>query len=322
MTHDPSPLAVPSRAGPAPAPASTARTRRRSLLLALAGLAGGCATGAPARPGAASEPSSPVASSSVPARRPRLGLALGGGAARGFAHVGALAVLEQAGIRPDLVVGTSAGSLVGALWASGMDAAQLRQAALSLDEAVLGDWTAGGRSLLQGRALQDLVNRLVGNRPIERLPRRYAALATDLWNGRRVVFQRGDTGLAVRASSAVPGVFQPVRIDGREYVDGGLVSPIPVRACRELGAERVLAIDIAGKPQFAETETLPQIMLQTVTIMGQSIAAFELAEADLALKPQIGDLGSAAFEARRLSMDEGARAMREALPRLRALLGG
>lgn len=298
--------------------------RRRVLTLAAAGAAAGLA-GCVSRPlapvsavGSGSASSSGVPSAAArPARAPlRIGLALGGGAARGFAHVGVVAALERAGHRVDLIAGTSAGSLVGALHAAGLDAARLRAAALSFDESVLGDWSVGARSVLAGRALQDVVNRLVGGRPIERLALPFAAVATDLYNGRRIVFRRGDTGLAVRASSAVPGVFQPVPIDGREYVDGGLCSPVPVRTCREMGAEVVIAVDISARPQFQETASLPQLMLQTFAIMGQSIAAHELPEADVVVRPAIGDLGSAAFEARRRSIEEGERAMNAALPQL------
>lgn len=249
-----------------------------------------------------------------------MALALGGGAARGFAHVGVIEVLEQAGIKPDLIVGTSAGSLVGALYASGMSATELRKAAMSLDEGVLGDWTIGGRGVLKGRALQDLVNRMVGNRPIERFPVPYAAVACDLYNGNPLLLQRGDAGVAVRASSAVPGVFEPVVIGGREYVDGGLVSPVPVRPARELGGDDVIAVDISAKPRFQDTDTLPRVLLQTFTIMSQQLAAAELREADVVVAPKVGDLGSGDFGRRQLAIDEGRRAATAALPALRSAL--
>ena len=254
------------------------------------------------------------------ARRPRVALALGGGAARGFAHVGVIEVLEQAGIRVDLVVGTSAGSVVGALYASGMNARTLRESALALEEGLLGDWALNVRGFLRGRALQDAVNRWVGSRPIERFPIPYAAVLTDLYDGSLKLARSGDAGQAVRASSAVPGLFEPVRIGEREYVDGGLVSPVPVRVARSLGADLVIAVDISAKPRFQETDSLPRVLLQAFAIMSQHLAAPELREADVALAPAVGDRGSADFTDRVGAMALGAQAMRAALPALQQRL--
>jgi NTE family protein len=256
----------------------------------------------------------------APRPRRRLGLALGGGAARGFAHVGVIEVLEAEGLRPDVVVGTSAGSLVGALYCAGLDPAALRRAALALDEGALGDWTLTGRGVLRGRALQDTVNRLVDQRPIERFRIPFAALATDLYNGRPRLLRSGNAGLAVRASSAVPGVFEPVRIDGRELVDGGLASPVPVRAARQLGADVVVAVDISAKPVFQETDSMAAVLLQTFTIMVGHLAAAEMREADVGITPAVGDLSSADFGQRLLAMSEGAKAARAAVARVRGVL--
>lgn len=255
-----------------------------------------------------------------PARRPpRLGLALGGGAARGFAHVGVIQVLEQNGIRPDLVVGTSAGSLVAALYASGKSAAELERAALSMDEAALTDWSLPimGRGMLRGEALARYVRQAVDGRLIEKMSLPLGILATDLANGQGVLFQRGDTAQAVRASSAVPGVFTPVGIAGREYVDGGLVAPVPVSQARAMGADVVLAVDISSDPQGNATNGVLSLLLQTTAIMGQSINRFELAGADVVLRPSLSGVGSADFTARQRSIDAGRAAMLAALPRLK-----
>ena len=197
----------------------------------------------------------PVTPAAVPASvtktPPRIGLALGGGAARGFAHVGVIQVLEEAGIRPVLVTGTSAGSLVAALYASGKSGAQLQHIAETMEEATIADWTLQvfTRGALRGEALAKYVNAQVGQKPIEAMPLPLGIVATDLNSGNDIVFQRGDTGTAVRASSAVPAVFQPVKIGNREYVDGGLVSPVPVRAAKKMGAELVIAVDISSHPK-------------------------------------------------------------------------
>jgi NTE family protein len=250
---------------------------------------------------------------------PGLALALGGGAARGFTHIGVIEVLESMGIKPEWVVGTSAGSLVGALYASGMSVPELKKQALALDEAELGDWTITGRGPLKGEAIERVVNRLVANRSMETFPIKFAAVATDLFNGKPIYFTRGNVGQAVRASSSVPGVFEPVSIRGREYVDGGLVSPIPVSAARALGAKKVIAVDISAKPKFQSTDSMPQMFLQTFAIMGQQMGATELAKADIAISPEVGDLSAGDFSQRQRSIDEGVKAaslQREAIKRL------
>lgn len=258
-----------------------------------------------------------------PVRRPpRLGLVLGGGAARGFAHVGVIQELERNGIRPDLVVGTSAGSLVAALYASGMDAAALERAALSMDEATLTDWMLPilSRGMLRGDALARYVRQAVGGRLLQDMAMPLGVLATDLGSGQGVLFRRGDAAQAVRASSAVPGVFAPVLIAGREYVDGGLVAPVPVGQARSMGAEVVLAVDISADPQGNDASGMLGLLLQTTAIMGQSINRFELASAELVVRPALSGVGSADFASRQRSIEAGRAAMQAAMLRLKAEL--
>lgn len=284
------------------------------LLLALVGCG---TTPRPAPP----EPTAPVVAE--PQRRaPRLGLALGGGAARGFAHVGVIQVLERNGIRPDLVVGTSAGSLVAALYASGMDGAALERAALSMDEATLTDWMLPlvSRGMLRGDALARYVRQAVGGRLLQDMSPPLGVLATDLASGQGVLFRRGDAAQAVRASSAVPGVFAPVAIAGREYVDGGLVAPVPVSQARAMGAEVVLAVDISADPQGNNASGLLGLLLQTTAIMGQSINRFELAGAEVVLRPALSGVASTDFKARQRSIEAGRAVMQAALPRLKGEL--
>ena len=255
-------------------------------------------------------------------RLPRIGLALGGGAARGFAHVGVIQVLEEAGVRPDLVVGTSAGSLVAALYASGRDGRQLQQAAETMEEAAFTDWTLPifHRGMLRGEALARFVNANVGGRPIERMPLPLGIVATNLATGAGVLFQRGDTGSAVRASSAVPAVFLPVKIGDQEYVDGGLVAPTPVRYARQMGAELVIAVDISSAPEGNPSGDPIQILLQTFAIMGKSINGYELRDADVVVRPALAGLGSADFSARRRAIEAGRAAMQRLLPQLKAAI--
>jgi NTE family protein len=266
----------------------------------------------------------PVTDGPPAAQRPplRIGLALGGGAARGFAHVGVIQVLEEAGIRPALVVGTSAGSLVAALYASGLSASQLQQVAETMEEAAFTDWSLPlfGRGMLRGEALARYVNAQVGNKLIEGMALPLGIVATDLNSGRGVLFRSGDTGTAVRASSAVPALFQPVRFSGHEYVDGGLVSPVPVRYARQMGAQLVIAVDISSAPEGNPAGDTLQILLQTFAIMSKSINSFELREADVVVRPALGGFGSADFGARRKAIEAGRTAMRAALPQLRAAI--
>ncbi|MBK1711593.1 patatin-like phospholipase family protein [Rubrivivax gelatinosus] len=254
----------------------------------------------------------------APPRPPRVGLALGGGAARGFSHIGVIQVLEENGIRPDLVAGTSAGSLVAALYASGKTGAELGMLAMTMDEGAITDWAFPGRALLRGEALARYVREHTGGRAIEQMRLPLGIVATDLDSGAAILFQRGDTGTAVRASSAVPAVFQPVTIGGREYVDGGLVSPVPVRFVRQMGAELVIAIDISAVPDGAPTGDAMKMLLQTFSIMSRSINAYELRDADIVLRPALAGVSSADFAARRRSIQAGREAALAALPAIKA----
>jgi len=147
-------------------------------------------------------------------------------------------------------------------------------------------------------------------------------VATELASGEPILFARGDTGVAVRASSAVPAVFQPVKIGEREYVDGGLVSPIPVRFARQMGAEFVIAVDISSPPEGQPTSDAVKMLLQTFAIMGKSINRFELRDADLVLRPRLEGIGSADFTARRRAIQAGREAAQRALAELRTKLDG
>ncbi len=263
-------------------------------------------------------PPAVVVTPKPPPKPPRIGLALGGGAARGFAHIGIIQVLEENGIKPDLVVGTSAGSVVAALYAGGKNGAALAVTAESMDESAFADWSFPGRGMIRGEALAKFVRDNTGGRQIENMRLPLGIVATDLDNGQPILFQRGDPGVAVRASSAVPAVFQPVRIGTREYVDGGLVSPVPVRFARQMGAELVIAVDISAVPDGAVTSDPMRMLLQTFSIMGRSINQFELREADIVMRPKLAGVSSADFTARKRSITAGRQVALDMLPDLKA----
>jgi NTE family protein len=248
---------------------------------------------------------------------PKIALVLGGGAAKGFAHIGVIKALEAQGIVPDLVVGTSAGSVVGVLWAAGYDGFGLQRIAMEMKESNFSDWSLPNRGFLKGESLRDFINLKVGRRPLEKLKRTVGVVATDLQSGAMVVFQRGDAGRAVQASSSVPGVFQPVTISGREYVDGGVVSPVPVKVARKMGADIVIAVNISDRPVLKAIKDTVDVLLQTFTIMGSAIAGHELSEADVIIQPDISELNSTDFESRHLAVLEGERAGYTAIPVLK-----
>ena len=182
------------------------------------------------------------------AQRPVLGLVLGAGGARGFAHVGVIKVLAAAGLEADVVVGVSSGALVASFYAAGMSAQQLEAMALQLEDGEIFDFTLFGPGRVQGARLQRFVDHTLDGRTIEALVKPFVAVATERDSGRMTVFNRGNTGLAVRASASVPRLFWPVMINGRSYVDGGVASRVPAQLAREMGADVVVAVDISRYP--------------------------------------------------------------------------
>ena len=287
--------------------------RRFSLLLVVA-LLSACAAPPPA---AVPPPPAPV----VTAKKPiKIALALGGGAARGFAHIGVIKALESQGIVPDIVVGTSAGSVVGALYASGLSGFDLQKVALQMEEEMVADWTLPDRGVLKGEALQAFINQKVNNRTIQQMPKPLGVVATDLQSGELVLFRRGNTGMAVRASSAVPGMFQPVEISGRDYVDGGLTSPVPAQSARAMGADFVIAVDISNVGRGEKLSGTLDVLLQTFSIMGHAISRHELEDADVVIRPKTAAVSSTDFEGRHLAILEGEKAAAAAMADLKVRL--
>ena len=266
--------------------------------------------------GCANGPSPTVTVSDVPRSgqvrpyatgRPVIALVLSGGSARGFAHIGEIRALEQMGIEPDLIVGTSAGSIVGAGYAAGMTADELEAAAKRFDKWLFMDFALpslglplipGELGLIRGERLQRFVDDLVARRPIESLPRRLAVAATDLQSGKTMLFTHGNVALAVRASSSVPGLFTPPLIGGRLYVDGQVSSPLPVLAARALGADVVIAVDATYPPDHADVTHTPGVLFQSFMIAGNRIKDSELAAADVVIRPDIKTSGQLGFEDR------------------------
>ena len=282
------------------------------MCLFLAALAA-CSSTPPKQP-----PASPETAATISPPAPlKIGIALGGGAAKGFAHIGVIKMLEANGFAPALVAGTSAGSVVGALYASGMNAFELQEKAVALDEAKIRDLQLSSGGLVLGQKLEDYVNEQVRGKPLEQMAKPFVAVATRLEDGERTVFARGNTGQAVRASSSIPGVFQPVSIGKYHYVDGGVVSPVPVDAARQLGADLVVAVDISSKARGQSPGDMLGTINQSIAIMGQKLGQAELARADVVIRPKVLDIGAVDFSRRASAIVEGEKAALAAIAQLR-----
>lgn len=253
------------------------------------------------------------------AAAPRVALVLGGGGCRGYGHIGVLRVFERHGLKPDLVVGTSAGSLVGAVWAAGMSVAEIERYGERMSQNMMRDWVFPKLGLFGGGAVRRFVDGRVGARMIESLPMRFAAVATDLRTGELVILDRGDLGTAVQASSSAPGLLEPVRIGSRTLVDGNLVAPVPVEAARRLGARRVIAVDVSFPPAQADLNDPFDALYQGFSILTRKLALEERATADVVIAPELpkhDDMSSSTLGS---LIDAGERAAAAALPAMRAL---
>ncbi len=251
----------------------------------------------------------------------KIGVALGAGAARGFAHIGVLKSLDQAGIKADVIAGTSAGSLVGVFYAAGYTPWQMEEVALKVRDIDVADISsASKRGMFAGEALQKLVNGYVKNAPMEQFKIPFAAVATELKNGEMVLLRTGDAGQAVRASCSIPGVFVPAQVNGKELVDGGLVSPLPVGAARQLGADFVIAVDVGTKPSNPVQSGLYEVLLQSFEVMGRALTQAESLQADFVIRPDNARFSSTDFAQRKEMIQAGYEAAQAALPKLKLAL--
>lgn len=292
--------------------------RRFGVVLLL--LVGGCAVGTGERARLAEPSAAPV--ERIKRDRPVVALALGSGGARGFAHVGVIKSLEAAGIPVDIVVGASSGAVVAALYAGGYSAAELNEIAAGLDSSDLIDISPFDGFRVRGERLAEFVTQSLRHRPIEALPRALAVVATDVQTGAMTVFNRGDPGPAVRASSSVPRLFVAPVIGGREYLDGGLVSPVPVKLARAMGADIVIAVDIS---RLGAARSRPAVAAPGTAGAGSRAARAalldaELAQATVVIRPQITRTGLLDFEHKDASLLAGEIAARAVLPTLERAL--
>jgi NTE family protein len=255
--------------------------------------------------------------------RPKVALVLGGGAARGFAHVGVIRALEQEKVPIDMVIGTSVGSLIGAIYAHDTNSFELEWTAFSLekdqvfDYGIFSAFTSMGP--VKGDKLEEFVKAKVpGN--IEDLKLPFAAVATDLNRGTRVVLDRGPVARAVHASSAIPGVFNPVEHQGKLLVDGGVTDNIPISVARERGADIVIAVDISENVINFNITNLIDVMVQSINIMFRENVVHKLHAASVVIVPAVGDVGMLDFTQKKRCMQAGIEATQKAMPAIREAL--
>jgi NTE family protein len=252
-----------------------------------------------------------------PPKPAKIALVLGAGSSKGFAHIGVLKILESNKIPIHMIVGTSAGSAVGSLYAYGIDAFSLQKLAISVNQGDIVDpLVIPSNGFIKGEKLEEFINKSVKNTPIEKLKIPFYAVATDLEKGQEMVFGKGNTGTAVRASCSIPGIFRPVKIADRMYVDGGVVSPVAVDAAKRFGADIVIAVDISTGVEYTFPGNTMETILQSLNIMYSKLASVQLSQANVVIKPKVGYIGSADFSKRHEAILEGEKAALEALPHI------
>jgi NTE family protein len=251
-----------------------------------------------------------------PTQPAKIAVVLGAGSSKGFAHIGVLKILESNKIPIHMIVGTSVGSAVGSLYAYGYDAFQLQKLSFSIEKSDIVDLVLPENGFIKGEKLEEWVNKTVKYTPIEKLKIPFYAVAADIQNGQELAFGKGNTGMAVRASCSIPGVFRPVKIGERAYVDGGVVSPVAVEVAKRFGADIVIAVDISASVERAQPENTIETILQSYNIMYSRLACAQLPQADVVIKPKVGHIGSADFSKRHEAVMEGEKAALEALPQI------
>lgn len=256
----------------------------------------------------------------APPKPAKIALVLGAGASKGFAHVGVIKILESNKIPIHMIVGTSVGSVVGSFYAFGYDAFELQKLSFAIEKGEIVDLVLPENGFIKGEKLEEFVNKTVKNTPIEKFKIPFYAVAADVQSGQEVAFGRGNTGMAVRASCSIPGVFRPMKIAERMYVDGGVVSPVAVDVAKRFGADIVIAVDISAGTERTFPENTIETILQSYNIMYSKLASIQVGNADVVIRPKVGHIGSADFSKRHEAILEGERAAIEILPQVNQIV--
>lgn len=249
-------------------------------------------------------------------RKPLVGLALGSGGARGFAHIGVLKVLEAHGIKIDLLAGSSMGSLIAAVYANGIAPYMMGKLAMNLRRKHLVDLTVPSMGFVTGDKIKQLIQLLTHGKRIEELQIPLAIVATDIEIGERVVFREGPVDQAVRASISIPGIFVPERVDGRLLVDGGVIDRVPVTVLRDMGADIVIAVDVAQLDTSMKISSIFDVIVQTIDVMEREIFRSRILTADLVIRPDVGHYSSIAYSGVEEIIDRGESAATEHIERI------
>lgn len=252
--------------------------------------------------------------------RPKVGIAFGAGGARGLANLGVLQVLQEERIPIDVVAGTSAGAVVGALYASGTDLAMLGRLIEELDWDDLTSLTLTRRGLVSPEKIHSMLRMLTKDKNFEDLSIPTAVVATDLFTGEEVVVDTGSIALGVRASLSIPGVFVPLELDGRLLVDGALVNRVPANLCRKMGADLVFAVDVGWAPLRSRIRNLPDVIMRTNDILQRQVAQHKSIPADLVLEPDLGNVTITQLNRAGEIIEKGRVVARENLDQIKRLI--
>ncbi|CAJ1002166.1 MULTISPECIES: patatin-like phospholipase family protein [Bacillales] len=253
-------------------------------------------------------------------RKPKVGLALGSGGARGLAHIGVLKALEAHGIKVDMLAGSSMGSLIAAVYANGIEPHMMEKLALNLKRKHWLDLTVPGMGFVAGEKIKQLIRLLTHGKRIEELSKELAVVATDIETGERVVFREGPVDQAVRASISIPGIFVPERVGDRLLVDGGVIDRVPITVIRDMGADLVIAVDVAQFDTPMKVTTIFDVIAQTIDVMEREILRHQILAADLVIRPDVGHYSSIAYTGVEEIIALGERAGLDSVERIKELI--
>jgi NTE family protein len=253
---------------------------------------------------------------------PKIALVLGGGAARGFAHVGVIRFLEQEKIPINMIVGTSVGSLIGAIYAADPNSLNLEWLSFTIEKDDIFDYSVLSAKMgpVSGERLEKFVQTKVRAKNIEQMKIPFYAVSTDLNTGSTWVFEKGSVAKAVRASCSIPGIFQPLEMGGKMYVDGGVTNNLPVDVARTRGADIIIAVNISKNIQNPQINSLVDVILQSISIMGRELVIYKSRGYDVLIEPNVGDVGITDFSQKKRLMDAGIQAAKQALPQIKKLM--
>ncbi|SEP55041.1 patatin-like phospholipase family protein [Piscibacillus halophilus] len=219
--------------------------------------------------------------------RPKIGLALGSGGARGFSHLGVIKILEENKIPIDYIAGSSMGALVGAFYGAGQSIDQMYQLALTFKRKYFMDIMVPKMGLIQGERIKSYIKMFTYNKKLEDFKIPVSVVTTDIYSGEKIIFQKGDAASAVRASISIPGIFVPEKVDDRLLVDGGVIDRIPVSVVKDMGADLVIAVDCSKFEENTDVHSIYDIIMQSIDIMQNEITNYRMVDADIVMRPEV-----------------------------------